>query len=225
MDRRNPARSPQVRGRRLRLAVAAAAIAGAVAACSSGKHVDTTPLPTTTPAGALLCGFLDSASASTALGGAKFSTSGGVDYFFGTAQRNADGGLLQGATCQLYTKQDREAALSVSVQAIGVRPDVDAQVAALARDGIATYEDDAKAAYLFPADEGLGGAVYYSSEDRNLHTHRAGRADVLWGNWDVSVGVDLPGSGRDPVKDAVALTRQVTQQLKLPTARTLPLPS
>lgn len=164
----------------------------------------------------ILCGFLATTTVNTALGGARFSTAGSATYFIAVPERNADGGLREGATCEADTNTDRQAALAVSVQAIGDRPDL-AQVATLAHDG--------KADFTFPAGQGVGGAVNYQSEDRDFRNHQAGRADVLWGNWDVTVAIDIPGSARDPAKDAVAIVVQVVHQLNLPDKRTLPLPT
>lgn len=50
-------------------------------------------------------------------------------------------------------------------------------------------------------------------------------ADVMRGNRHVTVTILAPAKGRDPVKDAVAITRQVVAFLNLPVTHLKPYPS
>lgn len=169
-------------------------------------------MPTGVTQGPFFCGFVDKASATAAAPVPKAFGDGGV-VNSQTQQRNADGGRMLSALCTVsgFPKGGgAEQTLIVGVDAIGVRPDLDKKAV-----------NTRSAGYVFPQSYGVGSAALRDPSDRS----QGADADLLRGNWHVSVGLMTSPKGRDPVQDAVAIARQVIAFLRLPTTHAKPYPS
>jgi len=189
-----------------------AAVSAVVSACSSSSSTNTSPLPTAAPAGPFLCGFLGKDSVDVAVAIPKPFGQGGVIYSQGT-ERNADGGRMLSAACTVtgFSGSGATQALIADVHAIGVRPDLDQQAVNVPKS----------ASYTFPPSDGVG---YVSVRYPNDRTKGA-VADLLRGNWHLTVTIMTPAKGRDPVQDSIAIARQVIAYLHLPTTHRKPYPT
>jgi hypothetical protein len=188
--------------------VALVAAALLLVSCSPDTSKDSAPLPTKAP-GDLVCDFVSKESAATALGTAKFSAGGSVENLVGS-HRNADGSRLNLAGCDLGTNADRQA-MTVAVSQLGSSPTDDSDVVAALAAG--------KSTFTFPAAEGAGYAQAGADGDD------AAVAQLIRGDWRYLVAIGPKVEGRDSVADAVALVRQVVNQLGLPRSENLPRPA
>jgi hypothetical protein len=164
----------------------------ALSACSDdGDDVSTAALPTTAPGdSALLCDIVPRSSVATALGrdAGDLDTTGDLTHDQNTG--NANG------RCRIASATDSEPALYVVVQ----WPSADEQEAVKAR--VAAGDD-----YLFPTEYAVGYATGSAS---------SATAEVIWGDYVVTVADNEPASGRNARKDSVALVHQVIDALDLP---------
>jgi hypothetical protein len=183
----------------------------ATAGCT-GNHSDsggnvptaenTKPLPSTAAAGAELCDFVPEDSVATVLGTKDFSGTGSVD--------KDSAGAVSGAQCLVTVKGQDSSALAVRVGFnLGYgRKDFDTSLT-----------DDAK--HQLPADQGLGFSWTEQGKQSDGSEGDVGHAWVGHGNYLVEVDVTGAAEGRDPEKDAVALSQQVLTTLQLPTEWTI----
>lgn len=166
-----------------------------VTACSDdkGDTVSDKPLATTAPGdSALLCDLVPRSSVATALGRAAgdLETTGSLTHDSATDHVNG--------RCLVRSATRSEPALTAVVQ----WPSTAEQEAVRAR--VAKGDD-----YLFPSEYAVG---YATTSD----SHSSATVSVIWGDYVVSVVDNEPPSGRDPLKDAVALVHQVIDALALP---------
>jgi hypothetical protein len=147
-------------------------------------------LPTTAPGdSALLCGVVPRSSVATALG----RKSGDVDTT-GDLTTDSTTGHVNGR-CRIRSATGSEPALEAVVQ----WPSTDEQEAVRSRV-------DAGDDYIFPTDYAEGYATGSGS---------SATAEVIWGDYVVSVVDNEPASGRNALKDSVALVHQVVDALDL----------
>ncbi|NEA31520.1 hypothetical protein [Streptomyces sp. SID13031] len=124
--------------------------------------------------------------------------------------KNADGSKLNLAGCRFYTGAPGTA-LTITVSQLGSSPaDYSRVVAALAAG---------KSTFVFPAAEGQG---YGQAGEEG---REAAVAQLIRGDWRYFVQITPRVEGRDAVADAVALLRQVVNQLGLPRSEHLPRPA
>ncbi|NEA31523.1 hypothetical protein [Streptomyces sp. SID13031] len=191
-----------------RLVVAAATVLLMAGCTSHNTGKDSGPLPT--KAGDdLVCGFVSKDSGSIALGTTEFSVGGSVQNLVGS-HKNADGSRLNLAGCSFSTDAEREA-LTIAVSQLGASPANDSQVVAALAAGESTF--------VFPAAEGQG---YGQAGEEG---REAAVAQLIRGDWRYFVQITPRVEGRDAVADAVALLRQVVNQLGLPRSEHLPRPA
>jgi hypothetical protein len=212
-----PRPRPGASGPRARALIAALSLTVSMGACtSSAPHTDTSPLSTGASAPPLYCAFVSKRSADTASGGLLRTFAEGSPVYAQGAQRNADGGRLVRAACTLEGFPRRgpgvDTALAVDVAAIGERPDLDQLV---------VNQTEHTHGYRFPADFGIGFAALRYPNDKS----KGAFADLLRGNWHVTVSIPSPAAGRDSVKDATAIARQVIAFLRLPATHAEPYPT
>lgn len=197
---------------------AAAVCAGAVlvAGCTSSDSAPPTspPLPSGASAAPFYCGFLSKDSVQTALGTDHLLPWGAPTYFVGE-EKNLDGGRLGQAGCTINDKSDID--LGVEVIPVDTRPDLVQQLVDASAAG--------KGSYHFASGYGVGYAGRDYPAAATGADQQGASAVLLRGNWYVSVGIQTPGRGRDPVKDVVALARQVIAFLHLPAAHAQPYPT
>jgi hypothetical protein len=188
----------RARVRGVRWVVAALLAGSLLTACSdNGDDVSTKALPTSAPGdSALLCDIVPRSSVATALGrdGGDLDTTGELTHDQNTG--NANG------RCRIASATDSEPALYVAVQ----WPSTEEQQAVKAR--VAAGDD-----YVFPAEYAVGYATGSAS---------SATAEVIWGDYVVSVADNEPASGRNARKDSVALVHQVIDALDLPKDATAP---
>lgn len=194
---------------------AAVALCAVLAACSGSSAPDTSPLPSTASSGRSICGFVDAPSLQTALGisdlhADDISLDGGLHYL-PASQHDLDGTQLQGASCGVTVLSDGGAdqAFGAQVESVAERPD-------LVQNIVDDTAGARRAAYTFPTSYGTGIA---------LSGGGGGHVELLRGNWIVLLGVDIPGPGRNAVKDSIALTEQVIATLELPEQPNKPYPA
>jgi hypothetical protein len=184
-DRSHAARATS---RVTRLAVVVTTLAVLAGCSDGGSPATTTPLPTTAPGDSdLLCRIVPRASVATALGyepGDVRTNNGDTTAL--TTDPNT--GHVNGR-CLIRSMTRSEMALTVTV----LWPSTEQQRAVRAR--IADRPD-----YTFPSDYAPGYASGTSS---------SAVAEVVWGDYVVTVVDNEPADGRDPLKDAVALVHQV----------------
>jgi hypothetical protein len=187
------------------------AVLSATTACTGGSSggntaVTGTPLPTTAPGGNLLCGHVPESSAKTLLGAERVTARGQVD-------RDQKLGVT-GGMCWIYPDGASTPALMVTLYwAEDKASEILAKVAAGRGD------------YHYPASIAPGYAINRSESRYEGKSAHGATSIMLWGNLDVDVAIQAAGEGRDPVKDAVALSQQVVHVLKLPKTPTKPYPS
>jgi hypothetical protein len=192
----------------LRRGVVLVAAVMLLVSCSPDASKDSAPLPTKAP-GDLVCDFVSKESATVALGTSKFSVGGSVQNLIGS-HKNADGSRLNLADCGFSTNA-RRTALTVSVGQLGLSPVNDSEVVTALAAG--------KSTFTFPASEGAGYAQAGGQGEN------AAVAQLIRGDWRYFVGIEAKADNRDPVADAVALLRQVVNQLGLPRSEHLPRPA
>jgi hypothetical protein len=183
-------------------------VGAALLVVSCTPDTDSTPLPTKAP-GDLVCDFVSKQSATTALGTTKFSVYGLTQDLSGVT-RNKDGSKLNLAGCSFSTKAVGDA-LKISVEQLGSSPYDDSDVTAALAAG--------KSTFVFPSDEGAGYAQAGGQGEG------AAVAQLIRGDWRYFVKIVPKVEGRDSVADAVALLRQVVNQLGLPRSEHLPRPA
>jgi hypothetical protein len=190
----------------------------ATAACT-GNHSDnggdvptaenTKPLPTVASPGTEVCDFVSEDSVATVLGTKDFSGDGSVD--------KDSAGAVSGAQCYVTVKGQDSSALAVRVGF---------NLGQGRKDFDTSLKDDAK--HQLPADHGLGFSWTEQAKHPDGSQGDVGHAWVGHGNYLVEVDVTGAAEGRDPEKDAVALSQQVLTSLQLPdewTIKGTPSPS
>jgi hypothetical protein len=183
------------RGRPRRLAwIALTLVAGLlVTACSDdeGDAVTDKPLATTAPGdSALLCDLVPRSSVATALGRAAgdLETTGSLTHDSATDHVNG--------RCLVRSATRSEMALTVTV----LWPSTEQQQA------VRSKVTEGGADYTFPSDFAEG----YADGSRSSAV-----AEVIWGDYVVTVVDNEPADGRDPLKDSVALVHQVIDAIDL----------
>lgn len=189
------------------------ALLALLAGCSSGGSPDTSPLSTAASAPPFYCGFVSKNDVQIAVGTDHLGVSGSVQYLTGQ-QRNPDGGRLGRADCTVNDKNGQ--AFGAEVMPIVDRPDLAQQVV----DTLARHKPG-DGLYVFPRSFGVG----WCQPSRGENPATGATVYLLRGNWFVNVGITGAAEGRDPVKDAVALTHQIVAFLRLPTTHTKPYPT
>jgi hypothetical protein len=186
----------RLRARHLGWIAAALVAASLTAACSDdgGDAVSHTPLATTAPGGSdLLCDIVPRQSVATALGyepGAVETNHGDTT----TLTTDPNTGHVNGR-CLIRSATRSEMALTVTV----LWPSTEQQQAVQAK---LTEGTD----YTFPSDFAEGYADGSPS---------SAVAEVIWGDYVVTVVDNEPADGRDPLKDSVALVHQVIDAIDL----------
>jgi len=188
--------SGEVRGRHRLAGVALALLAILVAGCSDDGTDDASsaPLPTAAPGDSdLLCGIVPRLSVATALG----YEPGDVETNHGDVTALTTDPLTGhvNGRCLIRSTTESESALVVTV----LWPSIEQQQAVRAK--VAGGED-----YTFPRDFAEG----YASGSRSSAV-----AEVIWGDYVVTVVDNEPAKGRDPLKDSVALVHQVIDAIQL----------
>ncbi|WP_405055930.1 hypothetical protein OG474_24675 [Kribbella sp. NBC_01505] len=178
--------------------------------CQPDDSKNTSPLPTASVTGKVVCGFASQESFVTALGTSDFSLNGSMPDLRGS--KNPDGSKLSQAGCSAFTKDAPLEALKISVRLLNAADRWDAVVPSkLAAGGLD---------FVFPTDEGLGFATAGKNADDD-----AAQAHLIVGDWHYFVSIHPHVKGRDAVQDAVALIRQTVTQLNLPKTGKLPRPT
>lgn len=159
-----------------------------------------------------LCGFVPKTSVETALGRSDFTVSGDV-----TAARtkNADGTALAAASCSVSVpKGGQTPAFSIKVV-----PFSEAAGAGILRT--AKLPND----FVYPQAIGVGFASRDTYRDAAGKSHQSCESGLVRGDWVITLGIEIPGEGRNVLDDTVALAQEVVDELDLPLKPTTPYPS
>lgn len=167
-------------------------------ACQSADSKKPDPL-SATASGELACNFVSKDSAAIAVGTKDFEVSGDRQDRRGTT--NPDGSQLDLAGCTVNTKDVKEA-LTVDVLLVDSLPSADSYISEVLTSG--------NPSFVFPQAEGRGFA--WSDDEHQW----AADAQLIRGDWRYRVVVKNSSEGRNAVDDAVAILRQVVNQLGLP---------
>ncbi len=187
-----------------------------VGCSSSGSGPDpstsvASPIPRDATTGDLACGFLSHSSIAAALGRSDFTVTGALSP---AAQPNPDGTTFSAATCKVSLPDQGDAfALDVTV----------AQVAITDQQIVNTAGSPSRS-FTYPSDTGAGFASYDSYHDAKGNSYKSCQSGLVRGDWTVTLGVQMPGPGRDSLNDTVALAESVVATLKIPLRPTKPYP-
>jgi hypothetical protein len=119
------------------------------------------------------------------------------------------------ASCAVATPGDGESdALDVRVAKVAA---TDADIARTARSGTADF--------TYPADIGVGFANRDHYTDAAGHQHRSVESGLIRGDWTITIGLQVPAAGRDPLADVVSLAQQFIATLHLPAHASHPYPA
>lgn len=161
----------------------------------------------------LLCGFVPRPSVVAALGRSDFTVSGELVR---APSRNPDGTTLASAHC------------AVSVPGGGQSPAFSVKVEPFDRaggdGGIIRAAHSGAADFTYPDSIGIGFASVGGYHDASGKTHTSCDSGLVRGDWTITLGVLVPGSGRNSLDDTVALAQEIIDVLKLPLQPTEPYP-
>ena len=159
-----------------------------------------------------LCGFVPRTSIETALGRSDFTASGDVEP---AKDSNPDGTTLAGASCNVAVPKGGESpAFSVKVEPFSL-----ATGAGILRT--AKLPND----FVYPATAGVGFASRDTYRDGAGKSHESCESGLVRGDWVITLGIEIPGDGRNALDDTVALAGEIVDELKLPLQPTKPYPS
>ncbi len=203
------------------------ALLAVLAGCSGGgaHHPDPSasdvtgvePLPTKGVSNVdLLCGFVSRQSVEAALGRKDLTVSGRIEP---AGTPNADGTKLASARCSVTIAQGGQApAFSVMVE-----PFTPATGAGILRTARITPDYTGNVHYS--NDVGIGFAAPDTYIDGEKKAHDSCNSGLVRGNWVITLGINVPGAGRNAVQDTMALAQEIVDELKLPLEPTKPYPN
>lgn len=183
---------------------------------SSSGVAAQSPLPTKGSSVDLLCGFVPKQGVVTALGRGDFTVSGELSK---SAEPNPDGTMVKSASCTVEIPHGGDAAaFSVAVERFTER----------SGSGIlrtARTPGQLLGNTKYPTDVGIGFAGVDTYTDGLGHVHNSCNSGLVRGDWVVTLGILVPGPGRQPVQDTMALAEEIVNELKLPLNPTKPYPN
>lgn len=200
-------------------ALLVALLASTLVACSSNGSdeptVSAVPTPLSTKGSNvdLLCGIVPRASVEMALGRSDFTVSGELTP---AAAPNPDGTTFKSGHCAVMLPGEDpngRVAFSVDIKPVAL---TDLDIVKNARSGASDFS--------YPPDIAVGFASRDGFTDSHGTQHNTCESGLLRGDWTITLGIETPGAGRNPLDDTVALAQEIIDVLKLPLKPSEPYP-
>ena len=161
----------------------------------------------------LLCGFVPRASIETALGRSDLTATGGKQP---ASSPRPDGTTFERASCAVTVPGGGQTP-AFSVEVVPLTGDAGAGIIRTARLGTAQF--------TYPDSVGVGFASYGTYHDAKGREYRTCESGLLRGDWMITLGIELPGPGRNVLDDTVAVAQEIVDTLRLPLKPTRPYPA